>query len=320
MRIVVLDGYTLNPGDTPWDAVAELGDLTVYDRSSEKEVLERSWDADILVTNKTWISREVIEQLPRLKFISVLATGYNVVDTAAAAEKGIPVSNVPEYSTDSVAQFVVALVLEHCHRIGYHSDRVQGGAWTAASDFCFWDSPLIELAGKTMGVVGFGRIGRRTGALAHALGMNVIAASPRHGEDPAYKPFKWVSIDALFRESDVVSLHCPQTKDNVGFVDGSLLSTMKPTALLVNTARGPLVNEKDLADALNEGRLAGAAVDVATVEPIHADSPLLGASNCIITPHIAWATCEARQRLMQATADNIRAFQTGVPIHVVNTE
>jgi len=297
MRIVVLDGYTLNPGDTPWDAVAELGDLTVYDRSSEKEVLERSWDADILVTNKTWISREVIEQLPRLKFISVLATGYNVVDTAAAAEKGIPVSNVPEYSTDSVAQFVVALVLEHCHRIGYHSDRVQGGAWTAASDFCFWDSPLIELAGKTMGVVGFGRIGRRTGALAHALGMNVIAA-----------------------ESDVVSLHCAQTKDNVGFVDGSLLSTMKPTPLLVNTARGPLVNEKDLADALNEGRLAGAAVDVATVEPIHADSPLLGASNCIITPHIAWATCEARQRLMQATADNIRAFQTGVPIHVVNTE
>lgn len=318
MRIVVLDGYTLNPGDTPWDAVAELGDLTVYDRTPAEDVLDRSRDADILVTNKAMLPREVIEQLPNLKFITVLATGYNIVDGRAAAECGIPVSNVPEYSTDSVAQFVMALVLEHCHHIGHHSVRVANGAWLEAGDFCFWDSPLIELAGKTMGIVGFGRIGKRTGELAHALGMSVIAASPRHREDPDYQPFSWGSIADVFRESDVVSLHCPQTMDNVGFVNESLLSTMKPSAFFVNTARGPLVNEKDLADALNAGRLAGAAVDVTTVEPVNADSPLLRARNCIITPHIAWATREARQRLMQTTAENIRAFQAGTPIHVVN--
>ena len=318
MKIVVLDGYTLNPGDTPWDAVEALGDVVVYDRTQPDQVLERAGGANILVTNKALIPREVIEKIPELKFITVLATGYNIVDVDAARERGIPVANVPEYSTDSVAQFVFALLLEHCHRVGDHSTRVRSGVWSTARDFCFWDSPLHELAGKTMGIIGFGRIGRRTAELAHAFGMKVVAATRTAKDVPGYEPFAWRTVEQVFAESDVVSLHCPQTDDNIRFVDATLLTTMKRNAVLINTARGPLINEMDLASALNEGYLAGAAVDVATVEPIDADSPLLTAKNCIITPHIAWATVEARQRLMQTTAENIRAFQNGSPIHVVN--
>ncbi|MCI0498849.1 MAG: D-2-hydroxyacid dehydrogenase [Planctomycetales bacterium] len=318
MKIVILDGFTLNPGDNPWTAVESLGNVTVYDRTPAEKIIERAAGADILVTNKTPLTAKTLAQLPDLKFVSVLATGYNVVDVQAARQRNIPVSNVPIYGTDSVAQFVFALLLELCHHAALHSQQVKDGAWTSNPDFCFWKTPLIELAGKTMGIVGFGRIGRRVGKLADAMGMKVIAHDLYKGDTPDYPSFAWAEIDALFRQSDVVSLHCPQTTDNVGFVNAALLSTMKPTAFFINTARGPLVHEADLAAALNRGTLAGAAVDVVSAEPIKAENPLLTAKNCLITPHIAWATLEARQRLMRTTAENIRGFMNGRPVNVVN--
>ncbi len=317
MRIVVLDGYTLNPGDNPWNEVAALGELEVYDRTPPESVVERAKGADILLTNKTPVSAETLQQLNTLKFIAVLATGYNIVDVETAKARGIPVSNVPVYGTDSVAQFVFALVLEHAHSVKHHSDAVKEGAWARSEDFCFWDMPLIELRGKKMGIVGFGRIGQRTGALANAFGMEVLAYDIDRSAEPGY-PFDWRELESLFEEADIVSLHCPLTPENEGLVNRDLLVRMKPAAFLVNTARGPLVNEQDLADALNAGRIAGAACDVVSSEPITADNPLLKAKNITLTPHIAWATREARARLMQMTAENVRAFLAGAPINVVN--
>lgn len=318
MKIVVLDGYTLNPGDNPWSGVEAQGSLTVYTRTPAEKILERSLGADIILTNKTPLSAETLAQLPDLKFIAVLATGFNVVDVAEARQRNIPVSNVPIYGTDSVAQFVFALLLELCHHVALHDKLVKQGDWTAIEDFCFWKTPLIELRGKTMGIVGFGRIGRRTAAIADAFGMKVIAHDLYQGAAPDYDGFEWAEVDALFQRSDVISLHCPLTPENGGFVDKRLLQQVKPGSLLINTSRGPLINENDLAEALNSGQLAGAALDVVSVEPIKAGNPLLQAKNCLITPHIAWATLEARQRLMQTTVENVAAFIAGSPINLVN--
>lgn len=319
MKIVVLDGYTLNPGDNPWDAVGKLGELKVYDRTAPHELLERTREAGIILTNKMPVPAETLRQLQKLRFISVLATGYNIVDIVAAGERGIPVSNVPEYGTDSVAQFAFALLLELCHHVGSHDIAVKAGEWAASPDWSFWKTPQILLTGKTMGIVGFGRIGRRVGELAHAFGMEVLAFDPQQGDAPAYTSFHWKSQEDLFAEADVVSLHCPQTPDNRGFVNRDLISLMKKGAFFINAARGGLVNENDLGEALNAGRIAGAAIDVGSMEPMQSGNPLVSARNCLITPHIAWATLTARQRLMTATVENIKAFLSGSPINVVNT-
>jgi len=318
MKIVVLDGYTLNPGDNPWTEIEKLGEVTVHDRTDAQQIVERASGADVVLTNKTPLTAETLDQLPALQFIAVLATGHNIVDVAAARQRGIPVSNVPTYSTDSVAQLTFALLLELCHHVGLHDELVRKGEWQGRGEFCFWDRPLIELAGKTMGIIGFGRIGRRVGELAHAFGMNVLAHDVFQGDPPAYTPFAWKTVSEIFAEADVVSLHCPQTADNVGMVNRDLLELAKPELMLINTARGGLVNEADLAAALHTGRIAAAAVDVQTAEPPAQDSPLVGAKNCITTPHIAWATLEARRRLMATTAENIAAFIAGSPINVVN--
>lgn len=318
MKIVVLDGFTLNPGDNPWTGVESQGEFTVYDRTPTEKILERCAGADIVLTNKTPLTAETIAQLPDLKFISVLATGFNVVDIAEAKKRNIPVSNVPIYGTDSVAQFVFAILLELCHNVALHDKLVKEGAWTAIEDFCFWKTPLVELTGKTMGIVGFGRIGRRTAALAAAFGMKVLAHDLYQGDAPDYDGFEWVGIDELFERSDVVSLHCPLTPENTGFVNQALLKKMKPSSFLINTSRGPLIDQNDLAEALSAGTLAAAGLDVVAVEPIEAGNPLLKTKNCLITPHIAWATLEARQRLMQTTVENVAGFIEGSPINVVN--
>jgi glycerate dehydrogenase len=318
MKIVALDGYTLNPGDNPWDAVNQLGELTVYDRTPPTDVIERARGANVLLTNKTPITRETIAALPDLKFISVLATGYNIVDTIAARERGISVSNVPVYGTDAVAQYVFAVLLGMIHQPALHDEAVRAGEWARREDFSFWLGPISELSGKTLGVVGFGRIGRRTAELAHAFGMHVLAHDVSQTNPPSWSHFRWAGLDELVQHSDVVTLHCPQTESNKGFVNAELLAKMKPTARLINAARGTLVNESDLAAALNAGKLAGACLDVVSIEPIRPDNPLLQAKNCLLTPHMAWAAVEARRRLMQTTADNIAAFQRGQPIHVVN--
>lgn len=317
MRIVVLDGYTLNPGDNPWTVVEALGELVVYDRTPAAQIVERASGAEIILTNKTPLTATTLQQLPQLRFVSVLATGYNIVDVAAARQRAIPVSNVPEYSTDSVAQYVLAVLLHFCHHVALHNELIHAGQWQGR-DFCFWQTPLCELVGKRIGIVGFGRIGRRVGAVAHALGMEVLAYDVQPGSEPDYQPFSWQSLETIFEESDVVTLHCPQTDANVGMVNRALLSRMKPTALLINAARGGLVHEPDLADALNRGVLAGAALDVLSSEPPPADHPLLHAANCVLTPHIAWATREARRRMMVITAENVAAFLQGAPQNVVN--
>lgn len=318
MRIVVLDGYTLNPGDNPWDELARLGDLQVHDRTLTADIVGRASGAEILLTNKTPLTRATLERLPDLRFIGVLATGYNVVDVGAARERGIPVANVPEYGTDSVAQHTFALLLELCHHVGRHDAAVKAGQWTQSNDFCFWDPPPIELAGLTIGIVGFGRIGQRVGALAHAFGMSVAAAVPTRRSTPPYEPFRWMEMEELFSSADVVTLHCPLTPDNERFVDHALLARMKSSAFLLNTARGPLIDERALADALNANRLAGAAIDVVSIEPIRNDNPLLTARNCLITPHMAWGSLAARKRLMTATVRNVEAFLLGQPTNVVN--
>ncbi len=315
MRLVVLDGYTLNPGDNPWDEVAAQGSLTVYDRTPEALVIERALPAEILLTNKTPLTAPMLAQLPALRFISVLATGYNIVDVVAARQHGIPVSNVPEYGTDSVAQHVFALLLELGHRVAEHSTAVRAGEWTAAPDFCFWKAPPLELAGLTMGIVGFGRIGQRVAAVASAFGMHVIAAGRTHAPSTGVER---ASVEEVFARSDVVSLHCPLTTENSRFVNRALLRHMKPTAFFINTARGGLVDEAALAAALNADQLAGAAVDVVSVEPMRPDNPLLGVRNCFITPHLAWASLAARRRLMTQTAHNLAAFLAGRAINVVN--
>ncbi len=318
MKIVVLDGYTLNPGDNPWDEVATLGELTVYDRTPAELIVERARGAEIVLTNKTPLSAATLEQLPGLRFIAELATGYDNIDVAAAGRHGIPVANVPEYSTPSVAQHTLALLLELCNRVGEHAAAVKEGEWCRSPDFSFWRAGLVELAGLRLGIVGLGRIGGQVGAIAHALGMEVLAYKRTRREAPAGLPVNWLGLPELFAAADVVTLHCPLTPENRGFVDQRLLGTMKRGAFLINTARGALVNEADLATALNEGVIAGAALDVVSREPIAPDNPLLGARNCLITPHLAWASLAARRRLMVTVAGNIRAFITGTPANVVN--
>jgi glycerate dehydrogenase len=318
MKMVVLDGYTLNPGDLSWEPLRAIGELLVYDRTSPVDVVTRAAAAEILLTNKVPLSREALIQLPALRFIAVTATGYDMVDVAAAGERGIAVSNVPEYGTDSVAQFVFALLLALCHRVEAHGRAVKAGEWQRSPDWCFWNTPQILLSGKKMGIVGFGRIGRRVGALAHAFGMQVMAFDPVEQPPPAFADFTRASLQEVFRDADVVSLHCLMNDRNRGFVDRSLIGLMKKSAFFINASRGGLVNEQDLAEALNSGRIAGAAVDVVSAEPARPENPLLKADNCLITPHIAWATATARQNLMNATLANIRAFTAGRPINVVN--
>ena len=318
MKIVVLDGYTLNPGDNPWDAVARFGELTVYDRTPGELIAKRCQAAQIVLTNKTRLTAEILSGLPDLRLICVLATGYNVVDLDKSAELGIPVVNVPEYGSDSVAQHAIALLLELTNRVAEYSAAVHGGEWSRSRDFTLVARPLTELSGKTIGIVGLGHIGGRVARIARALGMEVLAHNPRHRLAPEGVPVQWLELDELFRRADVVSLHCPLNSANEGMVNSARLALMQPHALLVNTARGGLVNERDLADALNGDRIAAAAVDVAAHEPIPSDSPLLAAKNCIVTPHIAWATLSARRRLMAITAENIGAFLAGTPLNVVN--
>lgn len=315
--IVVLDGYTLNPGDNPWDGIAALGELTVHERTSPELILGHAQGADIVLTNKTPLTAETIARLPDLRFIGVLATGYNVVDVQAARARGIAVSNVPAYGTDAVAEFVLALILNFYRNPQHHSDRVKQGEWARRGDFSFWDTPQQGLRGKTLGIVGFGRIGRRVGELAAAFGARVIANNRSQTNAPAY-PFAWRTVAEIFAESDIVSLHCPLTESNIRMVDADLLGRMKKTAFLINTARGPLVDEAALADALAAGGLAGAALDVIAVEPIRADNPLLTAPNVVLTPHIAWAARDARSTLTAIMAGNIRAFLAGKPQNVVN--
>lgn len=317
MRITVLDGHTLNPGDNPWTEIGALGELTVHDRTPADLIVERAKDADIILTNKVPLSAEALGQLPNLKFVSVLATGYNIIDTAACAARGIPVSNVPVYSTDAVAEFVFSLILDFAKRPAFHSQLAMSGAWESCPDFCFWKNPHFrELAGKTLGIIGFGRIGQRVGALASAFKMNILAHSRSRSAETAF-PYAWASIDEILESSDFISLHCPLTPETHGLISAASLAKMKPTAFLVNTARGPLIDEQALADALNSGLIAGAACDVVSAEPILPTNPLLRAKNLTLTPHIAWAAIEARQRLMAITATNISAFLAGKPIHTV---
>lgn len=312
MKIIVLDGNTINPGDLSWSALEQLGELTVYERTDKEEVFARAEAAEILITNKTPITGEVMEKLPALKFISVLATGYNIVDIDAARHLGIQVCNVPGYSTASVVQLTFAFILEFTHHVQGHSDGVHAGKWTASKDFCYWDYPLVELEGKTLGIIGFGDIGKRVADVASAFGMKIIAHSRTQSDQSNRSNFRWVSLDELFSQSDVVSLHCPLTENTKGLINEGNLKKMKPTSFLVNTSRGTLVVEKDLANALNEGRIAGAGIDVLSSEPPAADNPLLHAKNCFVTPHIAWASLEARTRLMRETVENVDAYLAGV--------
>jgi len=314
---VILDGYTLNPGNNPWTPIERFGRISLYERTSLDQILERARDAEVILTNKVPLSAETLSQLPNLKLICVTATGYNIVDVATARQRGIVVTNVPEYGTDSVAQFTIGLLLELCHGIGRHDASVKAGDWQRSKDFCYALSPQVELSGKVFGIVGFGRIGRRVGQLAHALGMEVLATSRSVITPPGYSPFTAVPLEALFERSDVVSLHLPLTDDSRGMINRALLSRMKRSAFLINVARGPLVNEIELADALRDGLIAGAAIDVVSSEPIAENNPLLSAPHLIITPHIAWATLEARRRLMQTVARNIEAFLAGKPINTV---
>ena len=310
MKIVVLDGYGLNPGDLSWSAWEALGELKVYDRTSPSELLERSAGAEVLVTNKTLITANDMVSLPELKYIGVLATGYNVVDIDAAKARGIVVTNIPAYSTSSVAQMVFAHVLNITQRVGYYANENTQGRWTNNADFCYWDTNLVELDGKKMGIVGYGNIGKATARIALAFGMEVLAYTSKEQKDLP-QGIKKATLDELFTESDVVSLHCPLTPETKELVNAERLKNMKPSAILINTGRGPLVNEQDLADALNEGRIAGAGLDVLSVEPSVANNPLLSAKNCFITPHIAWATKEARTRLMDIAINNLRSYQEG---------
>lgn len=320
MRIVVLDGYTENPGDLSWEPLGQLGDLTVYDRTSvsdKEEIACRIGNAEAVFTNKTPIDKDVLDQCPNLKFIGVLATGYNVIDVAYAKKKGIPVSNVPGYGTDAVGQFAIALLLEICHHIGHHDKAVKEGRWSSCQDWCFWDYPLIELAGKTMGIIGFGRIGQKTGQIAKALGMKVLAYN-RSQSDEGRAIAEYVSLDTLFACSDVISLHCPLFPETQGIIHKGTIAKMKDNVIILNNSRGPLIVEQDLADALNSGKVYAAGLDVSQEEPISKDNPLLTAKNCIITPHISWAPRESRQRIMDMSAQNLQAFLEGKPIHVVN--
>ena len=317
MKIVVLDGYTENPGDLSWSGLESLGELTVYDRTQPDEIAARIRGAGAVYVNKVALDRETIFSAPDFKFIGVLATGYNVVDIAAARERGIAVCNIPTYGTAAVGQFAIAMLLEICHHVAHHSDAVHAGRWEQNADWCFWDYPLIELAGKTMGIIGFGRIGQTTGRIARALGMNVIAYD-EYESGAGRALAEYTALDALFARSDVIALHCPLLPSTQGIINRENIAKMKDGVIILNNARGPLIVEQDLADALNSGKVYAAGLDVVSTEPIRGDNPLLKAKNCLITPHISWAPKESRQRLMEIAADNLRRFLEGSPVNVVN--
>lgn len=320
LEIVVLDGYTENPGDLSWDGMRALGNLRVYDRTSYVEsplIAERIGNAGVVVVNKTPISRATLDACPSVRLVAVLATGYNVVDCAACREKGIPVVNVPSYGTASVSQYSIALLLEICHHIGHHNEQVHQGKWASNADWCFWDHPLIELEGKTMGIIGFGRIGRAEGRIAKALGMEVLAHDI-HPTEEGRQIAAYVGLDELYARADVVTLHCNLTPENARMINKASIAKMKDGVILINNARGQLIAEQDVADALDSGKIAAAGLDVVDTEPIREDNPLLKARNCIITPHISWAPKESRQRIMDCAVSNIKAFLEGRPENVVN--
>jgi glycerate dehydrogenase len=317
MKIVVLDGHALNPGDLSWKALQELGEVDVFPRTEEHLIFERAHKAAIVLTNKTPLTALTIQALPRLRYIGVLATGYNVVDLGMAKARNLTVTNVPTYGTMSVAQFTLALLLELCHQTGFHSQLVRDGEWSRSPNWSLPRAPLVELYGKRLGIVGLGRIGRQFGSIAHALGMHIIAYSPRHANAPQWNGFRWCSLRELLAEADVVSLHCPLAPETRQLINAETLALMKRGSFLINTSRGQLIAENDLAAALNSGLIAGAALDVVSLEPPTPDNPLFSAINCIITPHIAWATRDARERLMEAAVQNVAAFLAGKPQNVV---
>lgn len=320
MKIVVLDGYTENPGDLSWGALEALGELTVYDRTSltdEAEIISRIGDAEAVYTNKTPITRHIIDACPNMGFIGVLATGYNVVDYVYAREKNIPVCNIPTYGTAAVGQFAIAMLLEICHHVAHHSEAVHQGRWESNADWCFWDYPLIELVDKTMGIIGFGRIGQQTGRIAKAMGMNILAYDSFQS-DSGREIGTYVDLDTLLAQSDVIALHCPLFPETQGIINKETIAKMKDGVILLNNSRGPLIVEQDLADALNSGKVYAAGLDVVSTEPIRGDNPLLQAKNCIITPHISWAPKESRQRIMDCAVSNLQAYQNGAPVNVVN--
>ena len=317
MKIVILDGYTENPGDLSWSGLEALGELTVYDRSPPEQVADRIGDAEIVILNKTPLPREMLDRCPNVRYIGVLATGYNIVDVQAAKERGIPVCNIPTYGTDAVGQFAIAMLLEICHHVAHHDAAVHEGRWESCPDWCFWDYPLIELAGKTMGIIGFGRIGRTTGRIARALGMQVVACDSIE-TDEGREIGRYLPLEELFACSDVIALHCPLFPETQGIINRDTIAKMKDGVILLNNSRGPLIVEQDLADALNSGKVYAAGLDVVSTEPIRGDNPLLKAKNCLITPHISWAPKESRQRLMGIAVESLRAFLDGNPINVVN--
>lgn len=317
MKIVILDGFTTNPGDISWERIQALGDTVIYDRTPVDDVVARAKEADLLLVNDITLDRTILEQLPKLKYIGVLATGYNIIDIKATNELGICVTNIPAYGTNSVAQSTMALLLELCHRTGAHSDAVRSGEWTKALDYCFWNYPLVELYGKTMGIIGYGRIGKTVANMAKAFGMKILVATSDMAMASDEEGIQFCSRDELLKQADVVSIHCPLTEETAGIINKETLALMKPNAFLLNVARGAIVVEADLAAALNSGRIAGAGVDVLSSEPPKADNPLLGAKNCIITPHIAWAPVESRIRLVDLAVDNLEHYLKGSPINVV---
>lgn len=317
-KIVILDAYTTNPGDLSWDWLNQYGETEIFDRTPCDKITERVKDADIVITNKTPLTAETIDKMEKCRFIALLSTGYNIVDWEYAAKKGIPVSNIPTYSTMAVAQLVFAFISELCNGVGLHSTDVRNGGWSSCPDFCYWKQPLTELCGKTIGIIGFGKIGQAVADIAGAYKMNILAVSGHETDQSDRKNFKWASLDGLLRNSDIITLHCPLTEQTTGMVNSEFLSKCKPSAFVINTSRGPVVDEKALADALNSGRIAGAAVDVLSTEPPKSDNPLLSAKNCYITPHIAWAGYETRQRLMGVLQENFKAFFDGKPINTVN--
>lgn len=318
MKIVLLDAYTTNPGDLSWDWLKEYGEFEVYDRTPREKVVERCKDAQIIITNKTVLDREILEQLPGLKFIELLSTGYNVIDCDYTREHGIPVCNIPAYSTAAVAQLTFALLLEMCNHVGMHNNSVHNGEWSSCPDFCYWKTPLTELLDKTFGIIGFGKIGQAVATIAIALGMNVQVYTPHPKKEFENEFLHFAPIDELLKNSDVVSLHCPLTPQTEKIVNADFLNQMKPGAYLINTSRGAVLDEQAVADALNSGKLAGAGMDVLSVEPPRDENPLLTAKNCIITPHIAWAGYETRSRLMEICKKNFKAYFEGNPIHIVN--
>ena len=317
MKIVILDGHAVNPGDLSWDFLKQFGEVTVYERTPVDEVAGRIGDAEIALINKSPITAEVLEACPNLKLICVLATGYNVVDCAAAKARKIPVCNVPDYGTAAVAQFTFALLLDLCHKVAHHAQTVREGKWCECPDFCYWDTPQMELAGKTLGIIGFGRIGRAVGKIANAFGMKVIAYNRSQCEE-GKAIGSYVNLEELLETADIISLHCPLTAENTGMINADAINKMKDGAILINTARGPLVDEAALAAALRSGKLRGAACDVISAEPMAADNPLKDAPNCIVTPHMAWAPIESRMRIQDCTQRSIQAFLDGKPINTVN--